>query len=63
MKKNFRDFGDQSSEIVSWVEGCEHSWVGYISGVCCIRCGEMATEPGRVALFLRRGLDAESGED
>ena len=32
---------------------CAHSFVGYISGVCCIRCGLIATDPGTIAGLLR----------
>ena len=54
------DFGDQASGVRAAVPRCAHSWVGYVGGVCCIRCGEVAVEPGQIARLLRGGYAAGS---
>jgi len=33
-----------------------------VGGVCCIRCGAVAVEPGQIARVLRGG-DAAGGEN
>jgi len=55
-------FGDQGSGVRAAVPRCAHSWVGYVGGVCCIRCGAVAVEPGQIARVLRGG-DAAGGEN
>ena len=39
---------------------CTHDFVGYSSGVCCIRCGLIATDPGTIAGLLRASVSAQS---